>query len=105
MKKLLLILAVLMLPASVFADHWVRSGTMEPGIYIACALLDDGTRPFCVNAYAVGGAEEAQGMCDTLNDEPMTMPGEQPIWFLWNLDTKDFKKVSHPCKYIEGTKM
>ena len=104
MKRLILILALLALPCSAFADHWVRTGTWEAGYYVACGVMDDG-QPFCVNAIAYGTVEEAEQCCSVLNDEPLTLPKEVPIWFKWDDVGHTFIKVSLPCKYIAGMKM
>ena len=104
MKRLILILALLALPCSAFADHWVRDGVFEPGYCVACAVTFDG-RPFCVNAVALGTVEEAEEACQILNDEPMTMPGEEPVWIRWDSEKKDFVRTKFPCRYVKGTTM
>lgn len=104
MKQITLILTLLLLPCNAFADHWVRSGSYEIGYYVACAVMDDG-QPFCVNAIASGTVEEAQETCDILNDEPLTLPADAPLWFKWDDIEHTFIKVPLPCKYIPGKVM
>jgi len=84
------------------ADQWIRNGTWEPGDYIACAILSDG-RPFCVNAIAEGTVAEAEDACSILNDEPLTVPDDVPIWFKWT--GKTFVSAPMPCRYIPGDMM
>jgi len=54
-------------------------------------------------AIAEGTVEEAELSCQILNDEPMTMPADAPIWFLW--EDGNLRKVPLPCKYIPGKVM
>ena len=102
MKRLILILTLLALPCSAFADHWVRDGTFEPGYYVACGVMDDG-QPFCVNAVAYGTVEEAAETCQILNDEPLTLPDDAAIWFKWDDVERTLVKVKTPCRYIPGS--
>ena len=104
MKQLILILTLLMLPCSAFADHWVRNGTWEAGNYVACAVMDDG-QPFCVMAISDGTVREAETSCQILNDEPLTLPKDAPIWFKWDDVDHTLIKVPLPCRYIPGNVM
>ncbi len=82
------------------ADHWVRTGVLDPGHYIVC-LVRDNVPTHCLFAVADGSVEETQNNVDTLNGPPMSYPsdGEQ-AWARW--DNGHWIKYKKPWKFIEG---
>lgn len=103
MKRLLLVLTLtlLLLSSYVFADHWTRTRTLPEGLYVICVILVDNS-PLCGPvAYIDGTDDKTQELCDILNDEPMTMPGNECLYFLWQ--DGEFVRQLPPCAYLPDT--
>jgi len=97
-------LIFLLIPSMASAGVWIRTGTFDAGYYVVCGVMEDGS-PFCVNAIADGTISEAKNALDTLNDDPITLPKDAPIWFKWDAAAQNLKKVVVPFKYIDGDMM
>jgi len=85
------------------AGHWIRTGTFDPGIYIACLVGNNGGDPVeCLMTIADGSEREAQSNVDTLNEDPLSTPYDDYIvvWYHW--DSGYWIKYKVPWQYIEG---
>lgn len=104
MKRLLLILMCAAMLWGVMrcqdaqADRWVRTRTLPEGYYVICAMLADDV-PFCGPvAYIEGSDANTEELCEILNQEPLTPPGAECIYFLWF--ENGWMRQPPPCKYL-----